>query len=1592
MQKITKKDKELLAELSSFLPSAEKELFEIFSYRLVLSIRKSSTEPLSSGYLKQTIQHSWNIFNQAPSFPVIDFYVLPRHDQKQKNTIVTLINKDKPFLLSSVLNILKAQGLSAAILIHPVFGLQRTPQGQLLYVHSRNILKKSLQNQCWYESFIGLHFNQELSLSQQENLRNQLIKAIQTVSLVVNSWELFKKQVHLLKDILEGEERDFLQWLLQDHFTFLNYTHYNSQGNLQNSFGISLPPPLPFTAYRLSLETELKLQASNTSYLQIKKTNQKSPIHKTDFLDLIEISLYTDQGKLKALHQFYGFFTRSSITIPLKEVPLLKTKEAQIFEKSDLHPQWHDGKVLTQLLFTFPRKALFCLPVETIFKFVMEILHYKKIPHIYLSQNGILPSLSCLIYLPVEDFSDTLKQQLFQNFHQCFLECQITLDTSLNENNFLWLHFTICFDQSLAVIEETLLKKLEKTLSTSLQSWHSKLQAHIKKEYTEEEADQILSQFSQGFDLSYQQRFTVSQALKDIENIRTLLQKGDSSLYFDWEYDKFTETFQLFLYHLETPIALSTILPTLENMGLKTLSEHSFLISLVPQKVSLQILNIAPYEQNCENSPSLKERLLETLQGIFQENLEDDGFNRLVINAGLTGQECLIFRGYAKYLRQVRLLYSLSYIEKTLCHHPEISQSLIELFYQRFDPQLPDHKVSKNFVATLKRKIAAVSSIDEEYILQLYLKLIMSTMRTSYFQKDLPPKPLTQGSEESAEQGTPSLQKNYIAFKIDSKKIDIIPLPRPHYEIYMYATDMEAVHLRGGNIARGGIRWSDRPEDFRTEILGLLKAQMTKNAIIVPTGSKGGFIIKPQKKPLTGQEAYKKMMGILLSLTDNTIKGKNFHPKQVRCHDGFDPYLVVAADKGTASFSDLANTISQHNHFWLGDAFASGGSQGYDHKKLSITAKGAWESVKRHFYTLNHTLEEKTFTVIGIGDMAGDVFGNGMLQSNKIKLIGAFNHLHIFVDPSPEPELSFKERQRLFSLNTSTWADYDLTKASKGAQIFERNQKLLTLSKEIRHLLGISTETISPNDLIRRLLTFPVDLLWFGGIGTFVKSIKESYSDISDKANDLVRVNAQDLRCKIIVEGANLGITQQGRVEYALKGGLIHTDFIDNSAGVNCSDHEVNLKILLDFLIENKKIPPQERESLLKEMTPEIVALVLTDNRDQALSLALSLATATDQLDSHLNLIKYFEEKGKINRFVENIPENLLLAQRIGFKGRKGFTAPELAVLTAYTKNILKEELFNCESFKENDFNAIFTAYFPACLYAKYGKFFPLHPLKKHITVNGLVNFIINRMGCTFVQDFSEQGIPLLDIFYSFILLHEVFPLNELWELLQNGSFEEEIQIFALLEIQKFIRNCCFSLLIDQNTYQIIKDSPELYKQTIVQLSSLISSFFKEEQKILIQKNYRRFVRKKIPDDLAERLSHLFSFSYCFDLLPIIASTQASATIAAEVYFILTDICGIYWLYTKALEIKTETKWQKQALSDLTQDIRLLQQQIVINLLQENPLTKTEDIEKIIEQWQNRKITDLQKVILLVDEVKNSGSFDLALLAVVVRQLKNLML
>ena len=1521
------------------------------------------------------------------------------------HTIVEIVNDDMPFLVDSATAAINAGDRVVHLVIHPIVEAERDPGGRLRLIREPDA-PGPRDPPGLRESWMQIEITREPDPANLARLTQTMASVLADVRVAVGDWQPMRETLRALLDELPGppaapapqaelaETQDFLRWLDDDNFTFLGYREYDFAGAAEPArpaLGILRDRDYPiFGGLRdlSSLPPEVQDFLRRRELLVVTKSNLRATVHRTAHMDAIGLRRFGAGGEVVGIRLFLGLFTSLAYSRSPRSIPLLRLKVRHIVARAGLSPTGHDGKALLHILDALPRDELFQGSEDQLFETAIGILNLQERQRIalFVRRDPLERFVSCLVYVPRERYDSALRRRFATILEEAFAGRLSAYYTHLDDWVLARIQFVI--HTTRGAVPAVDVAALERQLAEAGHSWSDRLQEAAEAEFGEAEAQARLRRLKP-YPLAYQALTEPVQAIADLPRIERVL--AGSPLEVSLHPIAGGGRPGLRLYRGAEPVALSDVLPMLENLGLRVVAEEPFRIDAIDgAAVWVHEFQLAGPVAATAVSAAVGGRFEEALGAVWTGRVENDRLNRLVLAAGLGARQVTILRLYAKILRQAGAAFSQAYMEDALAAHPDIAARLVRLFEIRFDPvaaAAEREPAALGEVQAIERALDRVASLDEDRILRSFLGLVLNSVRTNYFQR-LP-------------SGAP---KPYLAVKLASGAIDLLPRPRPLFEIYVYGPRMEGVHMRAGKVARGGIRWSDRKEDFRTEILGLMKAQTVKNAVIVPVGSKGGFVVKrppdlrdqPEVRDQTGAEGvecYKILIRGLLDLTDNiaadSAAGHTIvPPPDVVRHDGDDPYLVVAADKGTAAFSNYANALAEEYGFWLGDAFASGGSAGFDHKALGITARGAWELVKRHFRELGRSIETGSIetdgvSVVGVGDMSGDVFGNGMLMSRRLRLIAAFDHRHVFVDPDPDPARSYAERQRLFRLPRSSWADYDRALISEGGGVFERGAKSVAISAQMQHLLAIEADHLTPAELIRHLLIAPVDLLWFGGIGTYVKAPGESHAEVGDRANDALRIDADEVRAKIVGEGANLGVTQRGRVAYALKGGRIDTDAIDNSAGVDTSDHEVNLKILIDRAIAAGALAAGEREPLLHGMAEDVAAMVLRDNYLQGEALSVAEARGAAALDRQTRLIRDLERSGRLDRALEFLPDDETLAARAAH--RQGLVRPEIAILLAYAKMALDDELLASDLPETPELEPELRGYFPAALRDRLGRLIPTHPLRREIAATVVSNDLVNRAGITFVSDMrARTGRPAPEIARAYLVVREIFELPRLWAEIEalDDKVAARVQTEMLLEIALVVEHAAVWLL-RRRCLDPAADIARL-ASGVRDLAGSLADLLPARDASLAAERSLRLREAGVPAPLAARIGAMMFMAPALDIAELAERTAQPLDRAARVYYGAGVRVALDEMRAAARRLPAETQWQRLAVEAIVDDLLALQADFAQRILASEEAAAPDPLAA----WAAANATALAPAEALAREVRAAALPDLALLVVAARQLR----
>jgi glutamate dehydrogenase len=1521
----------------------------------------------------------------------------PRLDEQgwhSAHTVVEMVNDDMPFLVDSLTAALNQRDLTVYLVIHPIVRVRRDKSGNRVAAKAEEIV----------ESHIQVRINEQTAPERLAEIKLLLEKVLADVRSTTGDWRQMRARADDIIGTLNSppaglpadevaEAVAFLKWLNDDHFTFLGYREYDFVGDGDAAM-ISIPPKTGLGILRddqysvfdglrnfEQLPPDVRQFLRQPRVLMITKANRRSTVHRPVHMDTISVKKFDSAGNAVGEQLFVGLLTSAAYSQNSREIPLLRRKVANCLARAGFAPASHDGKALAHILETYPRDELFQISENELYDIALGILHLQERQRIALftRRDPFERFVSCLVYVPRDRYNTELRLRIQDILARAYNGTVSAYYTHMTDAALGRLQVIIATKRG--AIPDVDPEDIEQRLVEAGRSWADQLQDALVEAKGEEQGLARLRRFVDAFPAGYRERFSAALSVADIDKVEEALAGTGIAMNLYRPLEAAASELRLKLYSAGNQLPLSDVLPILEHMGFKVISESPYMVQ--PREAAREVwihdFGMVTADGHEVELSAVRDIFHTALARVWAGEMEDDGFNRLVLAAGLDWREVTILRAYCKYLRQAAIPFSQAYMEATLAGNPKIAAALVKLFRTLFDPS--GKHVEKSAAATTAEILQAldgVANLDEDRILRRFLNVIQSTLRTNFF--------------KGAKAGQ---IKPYLSFKLDSRAIDELPLPRPLFEIFVYSPRVEAVHLRAGKVARGGIRWSDRREDFRTEILGLMKTQVVKNAVIVPTGSKGGFVVK--RPPSSGGrealnaevvECYKTMMRGLLDLTDNLKAGKVEPPAEVVRRDPDDIYLVVAADKGTATFSDVANSISAEYGFWLDDAFASGGSAGYDHKGMGITARGAWEAVKRHFRESGIDTQAQDFTVVGVGDMSGDVFGNGMLLSHHICLVAAFNHLHIFLDPDPDPEVSWRERKRLFDLPRSAWSDYDPKLISPGGGVFERKAKSIKLSPQVKKRFGLTKDSMTPAELMQALLRAEVDLLWLGGIGTYVKASDETHAEVGDRANDAVRVDAAALRCKVVGEGANLGFTQRGRIEYALKGGRINTDAMDNSAGVDTSDHEVNIKILLNEIVVAGDMTRKQRDRLLQELTDDVAALVLRDNYLQTQCLSVTQAVSGRLLDRHVRFMRTLEKAGRLDRAIEFLPNEEIVVERKA-KGL-GLTRPELAVLMAYAKIALEDEILESELPDDPQLGGELTGYFPPRLQERYTSEIARHRLRREIITTVVANEIVNRGGNTFVHEVRENtGMGLVEIARAYIAAREIFDMRAFWRQIEalDNVVPAGLQATLLLECGRAVERGTTWLLRNEAQRLDIAATVATYRAGVAALVAA-QGLITDADRAEIDQRIASYVEQGVPPALAARLGILHLLPPSLDIVRISRSTNVPVEQVGRTYFAVGARFGLDWLRRAAAALPIDTHWDKQAVVAITDDFYGHQRELTTRVLAAAP--ESANGADPVETWSTARGPAVQRAESLIADLRQAGTAGLAMLAVANRQLRGL--
>jgi glutamate dehydrogenase len=1551
-----------------------------------------------------SIYHWWRFIQQfdarSPKVRVFN-PVLEEDGWVCPHTVVVVLQKDMPFLVDSIRIEMNRRNIAIHGLKSTVMNVCRDEQHKLTSLVDTG---EELAN-AKTEALIFLEINLHSRESELKDLRDSLLSVLDEVNRVVTDYTpMMTQMVEIDKNLqwadksvmssLVSESQQFIRWLMANHFTFLGLSEYEFVDSGQGKQLCEIPQKrLGIFSFHNEPQNVIPVTEFNEGMarfhlvpqiITFSKSSARARVHRHAYSDHVLIKKFNANGEVIGEYRLSGLYTSMVYSVSPISIPLIREKVNKVIERSGLNLNSYYGKSFKQILETFPRDEIFLSSGSELYETLMGVaqINERSMVKLFVRPDLFGKFLTCLVYIPRDYFSTKIRLKI-QDYIGNLLgtnECEFT--TLYSESILARVH--LVFKLGNQTLPELDIQALEKKIVDITRSWEDQLQYSLIESQGEEKAMRLLHEYRNAFASSYQEQFDSRNAVQDIVIMDAMSNTNDIAMNFYQPVNSAAHELRFKIFHENQTLELSDVIPVLENLGLRVLSESSHEIKRTNGDcVWLHDFYLQHHFAEDFDLHNIKDNFQDAFAAIWRKKMDSDPFNRLVLSCGLKWREVVVLRAYACYMRQTLFNFADTYIANALVNHAQLTASLVDLFNIKFNPALAMAVAREEKIQACRENILQglnkVDNLNEDRIVRRYLAMIESSVRTNFFH-------LLETGEV----------KDYLSIKLTPRSIPDIPEPRPLYEIFVFSPRMEGVHLRSAKVARGGLRWSDRLQDYRTEVLGLVKAQQVKNAVIVPNGAKGGFVCK--QSPQTGGrdavlkegvECYKIFIRGLLDLTDNLVDGKLVSPVNTQRFDEDDPYLVVAADKGTASFSDIANGISAEYQFWLGDAFASGGSQGYDHKAMGITARGGWISVQRHFKEKHINIQQDPISVLSIGDMSGDVFGNGMLLSQSILLVAAFDHRHIFIDPAPDADKSFVERQRLFKLPRSSWADYDKTLISEGGGVFSRDLKAIAINPLMKKLFDIQADSLTPTDFINALLKAPIDLIWNGGIGTYVKSSSESHADVGDKSNDSLRVNGNELRCKVFGEGGNLGMTQRGRVEYCLAGGSCNTDFIDNAGGVDCSDHEVNAKILLNEVVANGDLTQKQRNQLLVEMTDNVANLVLENNYRQTQAISVAQSEAVARNAEYRRFMNALQTAGRLNRKLEFLPGDDVLLDRQAHG--KGLTRPELAILISYAKAVLKEDLATSDIADDEYIARFIEGAFPQKLCQLYPQVMRKHRLRREIVATQIANDIVNNMGITFVQRLKEStGAKVGDVAKAYIVARDIYKLDDFLKALARFDYQidPQIQLDLINGMMRRIRRASRWFLRNRRSNLNPGTEVSLFAAGMSEIAIALPNLLQGDSLLEWQNNCKQLQDAGLPEDLvlaACRPANLYSG---LNLVESARISQQPLGRVAKLYFALGNYLSLPWFSNQISDLKVDNFWQAMARETYMNDLEAQLRSLSISLIRF--VTDDEQIPQVIEEWSKQHEVLIGRWKTMVNELQSVSGTDFAMFSVALRDLLDL--
>ncbi|MGQ7843221.1 NAD-glutamate dehydrogenase [Granulosicoccus sp. 3-233] len=1513
------------------------------------------------------------------------------HGWHSAHTVIQIVACDQAWLVSSLHAGLDRQGHTVHRIIHPILNVVRDDQGQW-----QGLSENDNSDAAHKESLIHIEID-AITENDQPAIRQLIDDVFEVLALIRHDADDIRHQLHGIADrVQDSEQAEFVRWLDERQFACLGYARIQADDNfsaLHEALGVlrGNDGVEAWSTHDLmpdGLNSQTLDQAFADDAPVVCKAGHVSPVIRNEPADLIMHAQRDSQGQLTHVNCIVGVFISGLQNEAVSNIPWMRERVERVISASGTTAESHDGKAIAATLRGLPRAMLMQTRSNELLKMASGIvaLQERQQVRLFNSTDSLGRFSNCLVYIPRDGYSRDLRLTIEQILATHIDGISVGFDTRFSSESALArLHFVI--QKNPPYLRDIDWNAIEQRIRQAAITWTDRLESTLRENHDEVTAMRLLRRYATAFPSSYREDYSARAAAADIDFIETSVPEDAPvmSFYRHIVADSGTINFKLFSKH--QPVSLSDVIPVIENMGLRVESEHPFEIRRHEAPMvwihEFTVKQTVP-QSGANDSVSVDDsarRIQTAFDHIWRGDVENDGFNRLMLDATLDWRQVVILRALCKYLLQINVPFSQSYMIDSLIANAKITRLLVELFETRFKPGgsgTLTHEAT-TLLDQIDVELDNIVSLDEDRILRAYRNVILATLRTNAYRTD--------------ENGA---LREYLSFKLDSKAVPDLPLPRPMVEVFVYSSKVEGIHLRGGPVARGGLRWSDRREDYRTEVLGLMKAQMVKNAVIVPVGSKGGFYVKaalpPEREAMMEivVDCYRTFLSGLLDITDNLDGSKVLPPPDVVRYDGDDPYLVVAADKGTATFSDYANAVAIKYGFWLGDAFASGGSVGYDHKKMGITARGAWESVKRHFRNLGVNTQQDEFTAVGIGDMAGDVFGNGMLLSPHLKLVAAFNHMHIFIDPDPDAAATFAERQRLFNLPRSSWTDYNSDLISRGGGIFSRQAKQIQLSPEAQQVLGTEQSSLTPTALISVILQAPVDLLWNGGIGTYVKAVTETHADAADRANDGLRVNGGQLRARVVGEGGNLGFTQRGRIEFAQKGGLIYTDAIDNSAGVDCSDHEVNIKILANAVVASDDMTLKQRDQLLESMTDDVALHVLRDNYLQTQCIDLCVVDGPQALTEQSRFMQHLESIGRLDRTIEYLPEAEEIADRLA--NERGLVRPELAVLVSYSKMVMFDELMAADFAADPSLETVLLDYFPTALREGQREQVLQHRLRPEIIATVVTNDVVNRLGPTFAFRMQvELNATTADVGAAFVIVKHIFRLPELWDSIEalDNRIDAAEQYRMQILVRGLVERATHWLIRTRKTGSNIHGQVEHFRSGLDELVEAMPDCLSSAEQETLEQRISHFVEAGAPAETAAAVARVVPLSSSLDIVEIARSLKQPVPDVASVYFALGQHLELSWLRERIGNLIVTSHWHKLATAELRGDLHYQQRHLCAEVVSVTDATLP--AAERVAGWARQHATATAQYETLMTELKASSSVDFAMLSLAVNEVHRLL-